>query len=103
MRSVIIDAVRERQAERHGGDLTQLTLDTQVASDLPAGEAEILHVHEALRTLEEAEPRLAAVVEMRYFGGYTEAEIAEAMGLPERTVRRDWDKARLLLRSALKS
>jgi len=103
MRSVIIDAVRERQAERRGGDLTQLTLDTQVAADLPAGEAEILHVHEALRTLEAVEPRLAAVVEMRYFGGYTEAEIAEAMGLTERTVRRDWDKARLLLRSALKS
>jgi len=103
MRSVIIDAVRERQAERRGGDLTQLTLDTQLAADLPAGEAEILQVHEALHALEEAEPRLAAVVEMRYFGGYTEAEIAEAMGLAERTVRRDWDKARLLLRSALES
>ena len=103
MRSVIIDAVRERQAERHGGDLAQLTLDTQRAADLPAGEAEILHLHEALKALEEADPRLAAVVEMRYFGGYTEAEIAEAMGLTERTVRRDWDKARLLLRSALKS
>ena len=103
MRSVIIDAVRERQAQRHGGDLTQLTLDTQHAADLPAGEAEILHVHEALRALEEVEPRLAAVVEMRYFGGYTEAEIAEAMGLTERTVRRDWNKARLLLQSTLKS
>ena len=73
MRSVIIDSVRERQAERRGGDLTELTLDTQVSAELPSGEAEVLHVHEALLALEQAEPRLAQVVEMRYFGGYTEA------------------------------
>jgi RNA polymerase sigma factor (TIGR02999 family) len=103
MRSVIIDSVRERQAERRGGDLVEMTLDTQAAAELPLGETEIMHVHEALRALEQAEPRLAEVVEMRYFGGYSEAEIAETMGLTERTVRRDWDKARLLLMSALKT
>jgi RNA polymerase sigma factor (TIGR02999 family) len=103
MRSVIIDSVRERQAERRGGDVTELTLDTQIAANLPAGEAEILQVHEALLTLEATEPRLAKVVEMRYFGGYSEIEIAEALGLTERTVRRDWDKARLLLMNSLRS
>ena len=103
MRSVIIDSVRERQALRRGGDLQEMTLDTQVAASLPGGETEILHVHEALLELEQAEPRLAKVVEMRYFGGYSEVEIAEALGVTERTVRRDWDKARLLLMSALKS
>ena len=103
MRSVIIDAVRERQAQRRGGDLARMTLDTQVADDLPDGEAEVLHVHEALLALEAAEPRLAKVVEMRYFGGYNEQEIAEALGLTERTVRRDWDKARLLLKTSLKA
>jgi RNA polymerase sigma factor (TIGR02999 family) len=102
MRSVVIDSVREHQALRRGGDLIQLTLDTQLSDALPSGEAEILHVHEALLALEEAEPRLAKVVEMRYFGGYSEIEIAEALGLTERTVRRDWDKARLLLMSSLK-
>jgi len=102
MRSVVIDSVRERQALRRGGDLAQVTLDTQVGDSLPSGEAEILHVHEALLALEAAEPRLAKVVEMRYFGGYTEIEIAEALGLTERTVRRDWNKARLLLMSSLK-
>jgi RNA polymerase sigma factor (TIGR02999 family) len=102
MRSVVIDSVREHQALRRGGDLVQLTLDTQIADSLPGGEAEILHVHEALLALEAAEPRLAKVVEMRYFGGYSETEIAEALGLTERTVRRDWDKARLLLMSSLK-
>jgi RNA polymerase sigma factor (TIGR02999 family) len=101
MRSVIIDSVRERQAERRGGDLTELTLDTQVSAELPSGEVEVLDVHEALLALEQAEPRLAQVVEMRYFGGYSELEIAEVLGVTERTVRRDWDKARLLLMSAL--
>ena len=102
MRSVIVDAVRERQAQRRGGDLSELTLDTQVAAELPSGEDEVLRVHEALLALEQAEPRLAQVVEMRYFGGYSELEIAEVLGVTERTVRRDWDKARLLLMSALK-
>ena len=103
MRSVIIDTVRERQAERRGGAMEDLTLDSQIAARLPTGEAEILHVHEALLKLEQADPRLAEVVEMRYFGGYTEVEVAEALGVTERTVRRDWDKARLLLMNALKS
>jgi RNA polymerase sigma factor (TIGR02999 family) len=103
MRSVIIDAVRERQAERRGGDLQRLTLNTQIADNLPAGEDELLKVNEALEVLAQAEPRLAKVVEMRYFGGYTEAEIGEALELTERTVRRDWDKARMLLGALLKN
>jgi RNA polymerase sigma factor (TIGR02999 family) len=103
MRSVIIDAVRERRSQRRGGLAEELTLDTQAADNLPSNEAEILNVHEALLALEAAEPRLATVVEMRYFGGYTELEVAQALGLTERTVRRDWDKARLLLAAALKS
>ena len=102
MRSVIVDSVRERQAERRGGNLIEITLNTQVGADLPYGEAEVLHVHEALLALAQAEPRLASVVEMRYFGGYTEAEIADTLGLTERTVRRDWDKARVLLMHSLK-
>ena len=97
MRSVIIDAVRERQAQRRGGDLARLTLDTHIADSTPADEDEVLQVHEALDALAAAEPRLAKVVEMRYFGGYSETEIAEALQITDRTVRRDWDKARLLL------
>ncbi|MBT9598064.1 MAG: sigma-70 family RNA polymerase sigma factor [Vitreoscilla sp.] len=98
MRSVIIDAVRERQALHRGGpDLAQITLDTQVRAALPLGGEQILQVHEALDDLARAEPRLAQVVEMRYFGGYSDAEIAEALDLTTRTVRRDWSKARMLL------
>ena len=102
MRSVIIDSVREHRAERRGGNLLELTLNTQLGADLPDGEAEVLQVHDALLALEQVEPRLATVVEMRYFGGYSETEIAETLDLTERTVRRDWEKARLLLMSALK-
>ena len=64
-------------------------------------EDEAVQVHEALQALATVEPRLAQVVEMRYFGGLTEAEIGEALALTERTVRRDWEKARLLLASML--
>jgi len=103
MHSVVIDAVRQRQSERRGGHAEMLTLDTEAADKLPSSEAEILHVHEALLALERAEPRLAKVVEMRYFGGFTEVEVAQALGLTERTVRRDWDKARLLLMASLRS
>lgn len=101
MRSVIVDAVRERQAQRRGGDLDRLTLDTQVADELPADEGRILDIDDALKVLERVEPRLARVVEMRYFGGYSEAEIADALEVTDRTVRRDWDKARLLLKAML--
>lgn len=97
MRSVIIDLVRERQAQRRGGDLQHVTLDTQIGDSVADGEAEILGVHEALEVLAKTEPRLARVVELRYFGGYSEQEIAETLEVTERTVRRDWTKARLLL------
>jgi RNA polymerase sigma factor (TIGR02999 family) len=101
MRSVIVDTVRERLAERRGGGERSVTLDSQ-AEPSPAADARvILDVHEALLALESAEPRLAKIVEMRYFGGYEEGEIAEALDLAERTVRRDWNKARMLLGALL--
>jgi RNA polymerase sigma factor (TIGR02999 family) len=103
MRSVVIDAVRQRQAERHGGQIDQVTLVTQLVDGRSSADTDVLRVNEALDVLAQAEPRLAQVVEMRYFGGYTEQEIAEALELTERTVRRDWDKARLLLSEMLKS
>jgi len=103
MRSVIVDSVRERQAERRGGDVTELTLNTAISSSLPANEQQMLDVHEALNALEQAEPRLAQVVEMRYFGGYTDAEIAAAMEISDRTVRRHWDKARAFMLAQLEA
>lgn len=99
MRSVIVDELRERRAGRRGGGADHVTLDTHVAGQLVSDSDEALQVDEALTALAQVEPRLAQVVEMRYFAGMTDAEIAAALGLTDRTVRRDWDKARALLRT----
>lgn len=101
MRSVIVDHARARRTQRRGDGATHVPLDTVGMEQLRAPEDEVLDVHEALRVLEQAEPRLARVVEMQYFGGLTDAEIAQALGITDRTVRRDWQKARLLLKMAL--
>jgi len=102
MRSVVVDLVRARQAERRGGDAPHVTLSTTVIDGHGSGTGgrggeEVLQVHEALDALQAQDERLASVVEMRYFGGLSEREIAEAMGVTERTVQRDWQKARLFL------
>lgn len=101
MRSVIVDYARARSAERRGGDAEHVVLDTHLSDQIAAPENDALRVHEALEVLERAEPRLAQVAEMRFFGGLSEPEIAEVLGLSERTVRRDWEKARLLLLAAM--
>jgi RNA polymerase sigma factor (TIGR02999 family) len=101
MRSVVVDFIRRRHAQCRGGDFQHTSLDgLEVGPMLPC-EQEILDVDEAVQVLAQAAPRLAQVVEMKYFGGFTEPEIAESLGVTERTVRRDWEKARELLRVAL--
>ncbi len=102
MRSVIVDMARRSQAERRGGAAVFVTLDTQVGESVAADEADVLQVAEALEELAQLDPRLARVVEMRYFAGLTETEIAAALGVTDRTVRRDWEKARAFLVLALK-
>lgn len=102
MRSIVIDFVRRRRADRRGGDLQRVTLDTLAAEQLGAStDDEILAVHEALDTLAEVDARLVKVVEMRYFAGLTDEEIGAALGVTARTVRRDWERARLLLAQVL--
>lgn len=101
MRSVIVDMARAGKAERHGGNAPHVTLNTAIGDGVAAGEEEILRVHEALEELKVADPRLVQVVEMRYFAGMTEVEIAAALGITDRTVRRDWEKAKLFLARAL--
>jgi RNA polymerase sigma factor (TIGR02999 family) len=102
MRSIIVDAVRKRQAERHGGDAVHVTLNTAIGDSVQAQENEIARVGDAVADLAKLDNRLAQVVEMRYFAGLTEVDIAEALGVTERTVRRDWEKARALLFAALR-
>lgn len=100
MRSIIVDYTRRRLADRRGAGATHVPLDVDPANPA-AGEEEILAVHEALQRLADADPRLARVVELRYFGGLTDAEVADVLNVTERTVRRDWQKARLLLYESL--
>jgi RNA polymerase sigma factor (TIGR02999 family) len=102
MRSIIVDAARLAKTDRRGGGAEQVTLDSELIGALPAASDEILDIHAALEDLSRIDERLGQVVEMRYFGGLDDAEIAEALGLSTRTVRRDWDKARLLLAHALR-
>ncbi len=101
MRSIVIDFVRRRSAERRGGDVEHVTLDTRAAESLGSSDEEILAVHDALETLAQVDPRLVRVVEMRYFAGLTDLEIGAALGVTDRTVRRDWERARLLLAQML--
>jgi RNA polymerase sigma factor (TIGR02999 family) len=101
MRSVIVDFVRGRIAQRRGGGAVHLELDSEMFDVTAPAEEEILKVHEALEELAQHDPRLVQVVEMRYFSGMSELEIAGVLGIAERTVRRDWQKARALLADSL--
>jgi RNA polymerase sigma factor (TIGR02999 family) len=101
MRSVIIDLIREQLAARRGGGSPHHAFTTQLEPLIAGGEDEILKVHEALDGLADYDPRMVDVVHMRYFAGMTDREIADVLQVTERTVRRDWEKARLLLLEAL--
>jgi RNA polymerase sigma factor (TIGR02999 family) len=100
MRHILVDHARRRTADKRGGHQRPVTLDEGlVGSD---GQAEsLLELHDALAQLAQLDPRLARVVECRFFGGMTEQETAEVLNVTERTVRRDWIKARGLLYQAL--
>jgi RNA polymerase sigma factor (TIGR02999 family) len=97
MRSVIVNSARERAAQKRGAGWRPLTLSTQVSDEASDSETAILQVHDALESLAQADARLAQVVEMRYFGGYSEEEIAATLEVSERTVQRLWAKAQLML------
>ena len=100
MRQVVVDHARQRLSQKRGGGMRRLDLD---AVDLPVEDrvAEIVALDEALRRLAELDERLARVVEMRFFGGFSVEETAEALDIDPRTVKRDWRKARALLYQAL--
>jgi len=101
MRSIVVDFVRQRLAKRRGGDELRVTLGTDIRDCTPVSEEQIMQVDEALQELAVLDPRLVEVVEMRYFAGFTVEQIAESRGVTTRTIRRDWEKARLLLYAAL--
>ena len=100
MRHILLDRAKARVRLKRGGTEQAVTLDEESAGAVDDAVA-LLEMDEALERLAEIDPRLARVVECRFFGSLTHEEIAEALGVTVRTVERDWAKARLLLRVEL--
>ena len=101
MRSVIVDFARARNAEKRGGEFQQTTLNSGVIANVTL-ETGVLKIDEALEALSGADPRLAQIVELRFFAGLSVEEAAEVIGISERTLFREWEKARLILLDALR-
>ena len=101
MRSVVVDYARQRLAIKRGGDLLRVTdLPDDAGGGLRLDE-ELLGLHAALTRLASIDEKLVQVVELRYFAGLSESEIAALLNRSERTVRRDWQKARMYLLASL--
>ena len=101
MRSVVVDYARQRLAVKRGGDLHRVTeLPEDAVGGLRLYE-DMLGLDTALNRLAAVDKKLAQVVELRYFAGLSETEIAELLKRSERSVRRDWQKARLYLLASL--
>lgn len=96
IRQILVDHARRVRADKRGGGAEHVTLgDADASLTVPADE--MLALDDALARLGDMEPRLRTVVEYRFFGGLSEREIAEVLGVSERTVQRDWIKARAWL------
>ena len=99
MRRVLVDHARRRGRLKRGGDLQRAALDVSLISARSA--ADVLAVHEAIEDLEQLDPRQARIVELRFFGGLSVAEVAEVLGLSRRTVEAEWTMIRAWLRRRL--
>ena len=99
LRHIVVDHVRRQRADKRGGE-QPLPLEHEPAASGPATE-DVLAIDEALGKLESESPRLVQVVELCFFAGLSVPEAAQALGVSERTVKRDWRKAKALLYAAL--
>jgi len=100
MRRILVDHARQKQREKRGGGRQFITLDKQVAIS-PERDADLLALDEALDKLAQVDPRQASIVELRFFGGLSVAEVAEVLGVSKRTVEGDWTMVRAWLRREL--
>jgi RNA polymerase sigma factor (TIGR02999 family) len=101
MRSVVVDFVRHARTDKQGGGELHVTLNSDVLEGVASPADEILRLHEFLEQLAQVDERLVSVIEMRYFAALDNEQIAGILGVTDRTVRRDLEKARLLLLDAL--
>lgn len=102
MRGLIIDHARNRKAQKRGGQFEITSLETDLVEN-PADANELTHISEALDRLAEVDPTLAEVVDMKFFCGFSFAEIGALRNLSERTVQRKWQKARIYLHQELRT
>jgi RNA polymerase sigma factor (TIGR02999 family) len=100
MRHVLINYARDQIAAKRGGSALKVPLDLAEGLTAPSDET-LVEINEALLRLATVSPRLAQIVECRYFAGFDDRETAQALDLTDRTVRRDWVKARAWLRREL--
>jgi RNA polymerase sigma factor (TIGR02999 family) len=101
MRGLIIEHARNRRAQKRGGRFEITSLGAEIAETIP-DERELSQLSDALDDLARVDPWLAQVVDLRFFCGFTFAEIAAMRGVSERTVQRDWEKARINLHQSLR-
>ena len=102
MRGIVIDHIRQRRSAKHGGDLQFVPLDSLTElKAMPV--ADSLLLDDAIDTLALQDRALAQLVELKFFGGLSFVDIAALRGVSERTVQRDWDKARMFLFTQLKA
>jgi RNA polymerase sigma factor (TIGR02999 family) len=102
MRGLIIDYMRSHNAQKRGGEFEITSIRTDVAEAVPAA-TELEPLSDALDDLASVDARLAQVVDLKFFCGFSFAEIAAMSGVSERTVQRDWEKARIYLHQVLRN
>jgi RNA polymerase sigma factor (TIGR02999 family) len=102
MRRVLVDAARRRNSQKRGGDRLRVTLDDRIDVS-NENETDLVALDEAMTRLAQLNPRHSRIVELRYFGGLTEEQVAETLSVSARTVRRDWSVARAWLYRELQS
>jgi RNA polymerase sigma-70 factor (ECF subfamily) len=101
MRRVLVECARSRRAHKRGGDLTRIELNEALIPRMGRA-ADLIALDDALHALAAIDPRGANVVELRFFGGFTVEETAEALGVSDKTVMRDWELAKVWLLHELK-
>lgn len=97
MRRILVDSARSRNSLKRGGEVQKVELDDETVAALTDDKVDLLALDEALKELAGLSPRQSKVVELKYFGGLTEKEIAETLDISARTVKRDWSVARAWL------
>ena len=96
MRRILIESIRSQLRIKRGGEFQRVDFDHALEVEV-ADDQKILAINDALQQLAERSPRLAQIVECRFFAGYSERETAQALDISERTVQRDWATARAWL------